>query len=402
MNTKMKLFLLCISTLSVDSSTFADTWTQLNDFAGIPKRNAASFVINSKGYLCGGWNSSAWTNDCWEYDPLTDSWTQKATLTYPLYDLAIGGQVNNKGYLIQMTGNMIANTYSYEYDPISNSWTTKTQCPAIERTFPAGAIINNKLYCGFGSSISGNIFDYADWWQYDPSTDSWSQKANFPGNPRFGTVVFAINNKVYAGAGGSVNGLSTNDFYEYNPLTNTWTQKASLGNSIRYLPSVFVINNRGYVCAGNNNMTPLKELFEYDPVMDSWIQKTDFPRFTYASASFTINGIAYMGLGSDPTSIDEPVGWYKYIPDPTGVSENAQASNSFLIFPNPAKDLLHIKCNSSTKNLQFKIFNSDGKAIMESLVGHSGDINIQKLNPGKYFLKLKTGSVEVANEFVKL
>ena len=62
-----------------------------------------------------------------------------------------------------------------------------------------------------------------DFWQYDPGTDAWTQKASFPGVPREAPVSFAIGNYGYAGLGavGDNHGgfYLQSDFYKYDPTT---------------------------------------------------------------------------------------------------------------------------------------------------------------------------------------
>lgn len=56
----------------------AQGWTQKADFAGSPAWGAVSFSIGNKGYMGTGETSSGFSNEFWEYDPLTDTWAQKA------------------------------------------------------------------------------------------------------------------------------------------------------------------------------------------------------------------------------------------------------------------------------------------------------------------------------------
>jgi hypothetical protein len=56
----------------------------------------------------------------------------------------------------------------------------------------------------------------------------WTQKANIGAVGRDGAVGFSIGNKGYIGTGS--NGTTyLNDFWEYDPETNVWIQKASVG-----------------------------------------------------------------------------------------------------------------------------------------------------------------------------
>ena len=43
--------------------------------------------------------------------------------------------------------------------------------------------------------------DCNDFWEYDPTTNTWTQKANFGGTPRDGAVGFSIGSKGYIGTG---------------------------------------------------------------------------------------------------------------------------------------------------------------------------------------------------------
>lgn len=80
-----------------------------------------------------------------------------------------------------------------------------------------GFSIGNKGYIGTG----GDGINYSkEFWEWDQTTNAWTQKANFEGNAREGALGFSIGNKGYIGIGlGSNSGTlySLNDFWEYNP-----------------------------------------------------------------------------------------------------------------------------------------------------------------------------------------
>ena len=64
--------------------------------------------------------------------------------------------------------------------------------------------------------------------------DFWTQKASFPGTSRSSAAAFSVENKGYFGTG--YNGKDYfNDFWEYNPDTNTWNSKADYPGSARWL-----------------------------------------------------------------------------------------------------------------------------------------------------------------------
>ena len=74
---------------------------------------------------------------------------------------------------------------------------------------------------------------YKDFWEYDPATDTWTQKADFGGTARTGAVGFSIGSKGYIGTGHMIGSLLQKDFWEYDPAANTWTQKADFGGTAR-------------------------------------------------------------------------------------------------------------------------------------------------------------------------
>jgi N-acetylneuraminic acid mutarotase len=72
---------------------------------------------------------------------------------------------------------------------------------------------------------------YKDFWEYDPATNAWTQKADFGGSGRLYAARFTTNGKGYVGTGQSgtyPNYTYYKDFWEYDPISNNWTQKRTL------------------------------------------------------------------------------------------------------------------------------------------------------------------------------
>ena len=59
------------------------------------------------------------------------------------------------------------------FDPTNMSWTALAPCPCAARAHPALVAHNGKVFVGLGRSASG---DMKDWWAYDISLNTWSQK----------------------------------------------------------------------------------------------------------------------------------------------------------------------------------------------------------------------------------
>jgi hypothetical protein len=76
-------------------------------------------------------------------------------------------------------------------------------------------------------------------------------------------------------------------------------------------------------------------------------------------------------------------------------SENAllqDKTNLFLIYPNPAKNILHVQTNG---NASFSLLNQSGQTLLTTNINGTGSINISGMAAGLYFLKNNsTGAVQ--------
>jgi len=96
------------------------------------------------------------------------------------------------------------------------------------------------------------------------TTGKWIKRASLPGCGRFNGVAFAVCDKGYVGLG-TGDGISPanerNDLWEYDPTADTWTQKANYPNGTLKKCTSFVINGKAYV--GFGTQTTLSYLNNY-------------------------------------------------------------------------------------------------------------------------------------------
>jgi len=158
-----------------------------------------------------------------------------------------------------------------------------------------GFTIGNNAYLGTGSFMN-------DFWLFDASTHTWTQKANFGGNPKLYATGFSIGSKGYLGTGaetGTVGG-GTNDFWQYDTTLNSWTQKNNFAGSVRSEAVGFSIGTHGYIATGTTywGTGALTDLWQYDQVTDSWTQLLNYPGGLIEEAvGFVIGCNAYIGTG---------------------------------------------------------------------------------------------------------
>lgn len=212
------------------------------------------------------------------------------------------------------------------------SWTSQITC----------SWIGSKTY--FGTGVNGGTY-LDDFWGYDPTTDSWLQKATFPGGPREEAVGFSIDNNGYLGiVGNGDQSDSYTDFYEYDPITDAWSTKASMVGSGRADAGLLPTSTNIYVIGGINfpNFSGFSSCQMFDPSTNLWSSAPAYGgAVIIAPVVVNINGIGYAGTGfNNALSIRKD--WWEFTPaNATGIDVNK--TEKFNFYPNPVNDILTIE-----------------------------------------------------------
>ncbi len=305
-----------------------DSWTQKANFIG-NRQGTIHFSIGNKGYIGTGTDDVAYKNDFWEYDPVTDLWTQKADYGGGIRAYATSFTIGNMGYAgTGAAGSYIWRKDMWEYNPASNSWRRVadfgTGLPdALGGGFRYTAVsfgIGNKGYMGTGNyRISpAYLATYLnDFWEFDPlvgDSGTWTRMADVPEQGRCNAFGLSIGNKGYIGNGIYYYDTIQEDIWEYDPTTNIWTRKVNLPGPGRVSAATFSIANKGYVAGGAGYGGFYNDLWEYTPSSNSWIQKANLPgSVRYLEAGFNIANKGYIGLGGNSTgSLND---FWEYSPD---------------------------------------------------------------------------------------
>jgi len=324
----MRIRLICVIILYLVfqnncSGQLADSWVQKHNFITSGWSPTMSLTIDSIAYvgLSIDTNNNTLQNDFWAYNPISDSWTQMAAFPGVARQSAVSFSIGNKGYF--GTGNQ-TNDF-WEYDPSTNVWTRKANFGGISRAGAVGFSIGNKGYIGTGDDDTVVCCYTTDFWEYDPSTDSWTQIANAPGFPRFGCFGMAAGGYGYVGGGQTpANGIIS-DFYRYDPLSNSWTQVASLPIPNAWTTG-FSIGSTIYMGTGFNYAGDsasndfINEFWEYDGVANCWTQKSDYGGGVRREAiGFSVGNRGYLGFGAYNPAGSGGVfdDFWEYSPSPT-------------------------------------------------------------------------------------
>lgn len=282
------VLLLSLAACTDDTDYTAGVWYRRSDFDGVARMDAAGFTIGNKGYLCGGYRGSKKERlkDLWEYDITNDWWTQCKSMPDEAIarNAATGFTVGEKGYIVC---GYDANTYSYlddcwEYNPATDEWTEKDAFGGGARRYALAFGIGDYGYVGTG--YNDNYLK--DFYRFDPSAASGSQWTiinGFGGQKRRGGMAFVIDNVAYI-CGGENNNSDVTDFWSFDPSSSTpWKQLRDITNSsdddydddyssiTRCYACAFVIDGKGYVTLGQISGGSLRSNYWiYDPTTDLW------------------------------------------------------------------------------------------------------------------------------------
>jgi len=254
------------SSCTDDADYTQGVWVRKSDLNGVARAQACSFTIGNKGYVCCGWTGKKLLKDLWVYDVDGNYWTQCESMP----DAALG------------------------------------------RIDAAAFALNGKGYVTTGA-IKDEPYYLTDTWEYDPDTDSWTQKDDYKGGARYGAVAFSIGSYGYVGTGYDDNYLK--DFYRFDPTAASgqqWEIVNGYGGTKRRYGTAFVINDVAYFCCGDDNGGKASDFWKFDGTTwtrlrdiqddddaDDYDDSTndDYTIVRTNAVSFVINGKGYVATG---------------------------------------------------------------------------------------------------------
>ena len=306
--------LLCLSCNEPANSPYPPiTFEKKTSLPGTGRASAVAFAIDGKGYVTLGRNadSNDSLKDCWQYDPAIDSWIKKTVFPGRARVKAMAAVVNGKAY-VGLGYKPHVSTYvngNYKdfwmYDPVSNNWTQKADYPSKATDACVSFVLNDCIYVGEGFS---DVDFTNEFWKYNTTDNSWIQLKNLPGYARAGATLCADSAHIYFGTGYQIGNY--NDWWEYFPATDSWKQRKSMPDNGRVNAVALTIDNRFFVTTGRHfagNLTGgrvLSDIMEYDALRNVWYERGSIPdRGRENAISFVINGKGYVGLGENDTNV---------------------------------------------------------------------------------------------------
>lgn len=277
----------------------ANVWTQKANLPAPGRSHAVGFSIGNKGYIATGcrtlnfgpsYKFDSLMRDVWEYNPAVNSWTKKADFAGRHRARAAAFVLNNKAYIgsgedrpapimSRDYPNRVTSDF-WVFDPIANTWHQIADIPM--RRMNAIAFNNNTsgfVGMGFYNKYTKPFLtdiaryypgdDLQDLWSYDPVSNTWAKKSDFPGGKRMGMSSFSIGDTTYCISGAVVGDelwtsnedILKNDVWSYNTITDTWVQKPDFPDTAKRRYSIAAaMAGKGYFGTGGDS-----DLWEYAP-----------------------------------------------------------------------------------------------------------------------------------------
>ncbi|AUM65727.1 galactose oxidase [Brevibacillus laterosporus] len=163
-------------------------------------------------------------------------------------------------------------------------WVKKAPMPTARYSYGEGIVHEDKIYIYGGTTGFDSL---ANLEMYDPEKDKWYKLPNSSVG-RYFTSFVENQGKFYAIGGYVANTASeTNIVEEYDPISNSWSQKQSMPQAIRAAKAISFENNI-YVFGGLSEKLGTTKLVQvFNPETNTWISKNPLP-FEGNSLSFGV------------------------------------------------------------------------------------------------------------------
>ncbi len=296
--------------------SLAQNWIQISDFPGTERDDGTGFQIGDSAYFGTG-ITPWWSNerDFYGLNLTNDEW-------FPISSLpenegrqyASGFSHNGKGYVFGgYNGTEFLNDL-WCYDPSSDSWTEKAPLPALGRGGCGQFVIDDTAYI-IGGKTSG-ISAMNEVWCYLPENDVWVQKSDFPFGNRWRSSAVTSNGIGYLFFGRDQDNLFHNEGFQYDAATDSWVELTvfpSIGRSHAVLCNM---NEALYVCFGIDSLNnSFNDLWRYDLTQNTWIALPGIPALGRRGGMATaFNDILYYSTGINEMNQRLKETW-KYMPN---------------------------------------------------------------------------------------
>ncbi len=334
--------LLVLVGTAVPSGAQGGVWIRRADFP-TPRFALSTCVVDGRIYAIGGLFDLAASRvyrTVEMYDPATDTWTRKADMPTQRFELAtcvVDGRIYAAGGIRSVTlGNAATPSHDLEvYDPATDTWTRRADLPGN-----AGGVCN-------AEAVNGRIYLFSVWSfptylstvdVYDPATDTWTHEAATPADS-YDIITSLANGKIHAILGATMaltSGVARGWMEVYDPVAGTWTRRADVPTP-RYDLDASVLDGKVYAIGGYPSETGnlfYSTVEVYDPATDSWTRGTDLPEPRGGLSSSVVGRRIYAIGGATRPNRNSPL-VYMYDPGRPELIARATVESAVFAGQNP-------------------------------------------------------------------
>jgi N-acetylneuraminic acid mutarotase len=235
-----------------------------------------------------------------EYDPSTDQWASKTPMPVGLHHVGVG-VIEGRLYVIGGYRHVGLSVWDpvatvFAYDPSTDTWAERAAMPTARGALSV-TVHGGKLYAigGYDRTSNSAVVEV-----YDPVQNVWASRAPLP-TPRDHLATATVAGKLYA-IGGRLKGnyqLNLAVMEMYDPITDSWTHVADLPTARSGITAAEVAG-RIYVFGGEGGGGTFRKNEAYDPAGDSWQAMAPMPTARHGLGSAVVDGRIYV-LSGGPT-----------------------------------------------------------------------------------------------------
>jgi len=229
------------STKIVKYDVSTNTWgTPINGPAGMGPTFGFAFNLNDEIYFGGGVGGGwAFASTVYKFNIGSSTFTPMDNVINSPIGRSYGFSfaINGKGYVGEGFGgngsaaSMALTPTFVKFDPTQASgsqWSTMTPYPGLGEYLQAATSLNGFGYAGLGcTNIISPYVEQTDFYQYNPTSNTWTAMSSFPGTARECAMLFPVCNKIILMGGyNRVTNAYYNDIWSFDPTigaTGTWT-----------------------------------------------------------------------------------------------------------------------------------------------------------------------------------
>ncbi len=289
------------TTSTVAFNLQTQTWRQLAPLPE-PVAAAALAVDGTSIYMLGGRNGgqpNSASQHVWRYDITTDTWSAGPDLPAP----RAAGSAARLGRELHMLGGVDTSDQASADHFVLNldggtEWEARAALPT-PRSQLGSAAVGAALYAIGGQSGSDASTALTRVDRYDPTSDSWTRRADLPiAQSHIGASTRAYNNQILV-VGGCCAPASA-PVLLYDPQANIWLNSGALPEA--HTAAVADVSAETLVVATGTSAAPTDTLIQAQ-LANTWLEVAQTPLITGASQGGIIANVLYISAAPVSTTL---------------------------------------------------------------------------------------------------